>query len=139
MGLLYIFGALILFIVLGMALNQFRLRRLRRARQGDGLSRGKFIVSFRQLGIPDNIPNAVYDYYCSQEAWKNFPFSPNDTYAEVLRQAPEDMQNDGIAIIDRLGLRLPPEYIRREWGGGPIETLRDMVLWLDWVRQHQGK
>ncbi len=138
MGLFYIFGAFILFIVLGMALNQFRLRRLKRARQSDEFSREKFIATFLQLGIPENIPSTVYDFYRSQGAWKNFPFSPDDTYAEVLRQAPEDMQNDGIAILDRLGLRLPPEYIRREWGERPIETLRDMVIWLDWLRQHQA-
>jgi hypothetical protein len=137
MGLIYIFGALMLFIVLGMALNQLRLRRLRRERQSNGFSREEFIGAFRQLGIPDNMPTAVYDYYCSLEAWKNFPFSSNDTYPEVLRQAPEDMQNDRIAIVDRVGLQLAPEYIRREWGEKPIETLRDMVLGLDWVRQHQ--
>jgi hypothetical protein len=116
MGLLYILTAFVLFIAVLMVLDQSRLRRLRRDRQGKGFSREKFIEAFSQLRIPDNIPSTVYDFYRSQEAWKNFPFSPSDTYSEILRQAPEDMQNDGIAIVDRLAFQLPPEYIRREWG-----------------------
>jgi hypothetical protein len=30
-----------------------------------------------------------------------------------------------------------PEYVRREYGAKPFVTVRDMVLWLDWIRQHQ--
>ena len=128
MRFLYIFGAFILFIAIWVAVDQFRLRRLRRQRQGKGFSRERFIEAFRPLGIPDNIPATVYDYYGSQKAWKAFPFSPDDRYSEVLHDDPDDLDEDAIALVQQLGMLLLPERVRREYDDKPIKTLRDMVL-----------
>jgi hypothetical protein len=139
MGLLYIAGAFLFLIGVGIIWNAIRVRRLRREREGKDFGREQFIKTFRPLGIPDNVPAMVYDYYASQEAWKGFPFSPDDSYSKVMCADPEDTDNDVTMIADRLGMLIPPEYIRREYGNRPVETLRDMVLWLDWMRQHQPK
>ena len=40
-------------------------------------------------------------------------------------------------MLKRLGMVLLPEYILKQLGDEAIKTLRDMILWLDWVRQHQ--
>jgi hypothetical protein len=39
--------------------------------------------------------------------------------------------------VRKLGMELPIEPVLREWEK-PLETLRDMVLWLNWIRQHQS-
>jgi hypothetical protein len=137
MGLLYAFVAFFFFVVIWVVVNQVQLQRLRRRRQANGSSRNQFIEAFRQLGIPDNIPATVYDYYGSQKAWKDFPFSPDDKYSEVLHDDPDDLDDDASAFVQRLGMLTLTERARREYGDKPIKTLRDMVFWLDWMRQHQ--
>src|SRR5580704_3191691 len=131
MGLLYAFVAFVLFVAIWVFVNQFRLRRLRRRRQANGLSRDEFIEAFRQLGIPDKIPATVYDYYGSQKAWKDFPFSPDDRYSEVLHDDPDDLDDDATALVHQLGMLMLSERVRREYRDKPIKTLRDMVFWLD--------
>jgi RHS repeat-associated protein len=137
MGLLYVFGAFLLFIAVWVVVDQVRLSRLRHQRQAKGFSQAQFVEAFRQLGVPDNIPAAVYLYYVSQKAWKNFPFSPDDKYSSVLHDDPWELEDDGRALAEELGILFLPEYIRQGWGDKPIKTLRDMVLWLDWMRQNQ--
>jgi hypothetical protein len=134
MGLLYAVVGFFFFVLLWAVVRQFRLRRLRRKRRANGFSRDQFIEAFRQLGIPDNIPATVYDYYGSQKAWKDFPFSPDDKYSEVLNDDPDDVDDDASASVHRLGMLMLTERVRREYGDKPIKTLRDMVLWLDWMR-----
>ena len=137
MGLVYIFGAAFLLVAVGVVVHHLKLRRLRLRRQGHGFTREQFIEAFRSLGISEKIPGTVFDYYTSQSAWKNFPLSPDDTYSQVLCDDPEDIDDDARALLERLGMQFLPDYIRREYGDKPIKTLRDMVLWLDWMRQRQ--
>src|ERR1700677_4560070 len=138
MSLLYAFVALVVFIAAMMAADNVRVRRLRLKRQGQAeYGREHFIESFRPLEIPEAIPANVYDYYESAERRRGFPLSPSDGYYRELAMAEDDMPDEMKALAERLKLRIPPEYICRERGGRPVETLHDMVLWLDWVRQHQ--
>ena len=137
MGLLYTFGAFFLFVLIWVVVRQIRLRRLRRERQANGSRRDQFIETFRQVKIPDNIPATVYDYYGSQKAWKDFPFTPDDRYSEILHDDPDDLDDDATALVRQLGMLIPSESMRRVYGDKPIKTLRDMVLWLDWIRQQQ--
>lgn len=60
-GLLYIFGAILLCIAIWTVVDQLRLRRLRRRRQGKGFTSEQFIEAFRPLGMPDNIAATVFD------------------------------------------------------------------------------
>ena len=138
MAILYIFGAGFLLVGLGILVRQARLRRLHRQRGGTEFARERFINDFRRAGTPDNIPAAVHDYYSSKKYLKSFALSPEDKYSVVLADDPIDIESDARRLIERLGLTYPPEYFLREWGGyREIKTLRDMVVWLDWVRQHQ--
>jgi hypothetical protein len=139
MGLLYGFIGFVLFVAIWVVVDRIRLQMLRRQRQTNAFSRDQFIETFRQLEIPDIIPSTVYNYYGSQKAWKNFPFSPDDKYSEVLHDDPDDLDEDASALVQRLGMILPTEQTLRHYGDKPIKSLRDMVLWLDWVRQHQPR
>lgn len=142
MGLLYIFAGLALFIVVSAMWNGVRLRRLRRERRGKDFTRERFVETFRDLGIPDKIPAAVYDYYVSRKGLDEFPLCSEDTFATIQRDDPYDIDDDARALVDRLGMLhlsggfrtlTTPHY----FGENPIATLRDMVLWLDWMRQNQ--
>ena len=95
------------------------------------------MTEFSTLGIPENIPATILEHYGVVRIWQDFPFTPDDDYSRLLNIAPEDIEDDAKALVESLGMQFLPEYIRREYGDKPIETLRDMVLWLDWMRQHQ--
>ena len=135
-GLFYVLGGVFLFMVITstvyMAVQQLRLRRHR------GVSREQFIEAFRDLGITKAVPAAVYDYYRSVGMWEDFSVSPSDSFSKILSGEPEEVEEAAEHLTKQLGIRLPPEYILQQWDK-PVETLRDMVLWLDWVRQHQIK
>lgn len=137
MILLYVFAGILACIGVGIAWRQVELRRLRHRRGGSGFTRERFIETFSSVGVPTSIPGAVFDYYASRGVWKNFPFSPDDAYSRVLYDDPQDIEEDARTLVERLNMLFPAEYVLREHGDKPIKTLRDMVLWLDWVRQHQ--
>jgi hypothetical protein len=136
-AILYILCGTILLASVFSLLHYFKLRRLRRQRKGEDFTREKFIDSFRPLGVPDAIPATVFDHYTSHGVWKDFPLSPNDTYSKLWKDDPEDIEEDARILVEQLGMVFLPEYIRREYSDKPFVTVRDMVLWLDWVRQHQ--
>jgi hypothetical protein len=136
-AILYILcGTILLASVLTLH-HSLKLRQVRRERKNKDFTREKFIDSFRPLGVPDAVPAAVFDHYTSHGVWKDFPLSPEDTYSKVLPDDPEDIESDARVLVERLGLLFLPEYIRREYGDKPFVTVKDMVLWLDWIRQHQ--
>lgn len=137
MKLLYIFAAIILFIALLTIEAHLRFRRIRLDRNGKGFTREQFVKAFQASGIPDDIPAAVYDYYRSQKGYADFSFLPDDEYSKVLYDDPDDLDEDARALVNHLGMVLPPNYILREWSDKPIKTLRDMIAWLDWIRQNQ--
>jgi hypothetical protein len=130
----------VMLIIVGVAtvFGYLKLRRLRRMREGKAFTRGYFIESFRSSGVPERIPATVFDYYTSSGALRDFPLSPDDTYSEVLWDDPIDIEEDAYALVERLEMQFPPEYILREYGEKPLTTLRDMVHWLDWIRQRQS-
>ena len=136
-AILYILCGTILLACVLTLLHYFKLRRLRRQRQGEDFTREKFIDSFRPLGVSDAIPAAVFDRYTSHGVWKDFPLSPDDTYSKLWIDDAEDTECDARILVEQLGMVFLPEYIRREYSDKPFVTVRDMVLWLDWVRQHQ--
>jgi hypothetical protein len=122
--------------MLAMIASNSRLLWLRNKRRSKGFTRDEFIRVFRMQGISDNIPAAVYDYYGSRGIWKGFKFLPDDKYSKVLYDDPDDIEHDARILVERLRLQMPPSYLLARYAK-PIETLHDMVRWLDWVRQHQ--
>ena len=141
-------------LVVGTIIAQLRLRRHR------GLSRDEFIAAFTGEGVPAEVPAAVYDYYKKQVISTHFSVSPDDSYEHVFNEAPEDIDDDALYLMKKLGLKPPSKELMIQWSskvralrrtgaqtvslavdmsywGQPILTLREMVLWLDHVRRQQ--
>lgn len=120
-----------------------------------GVSREKFVRTFANVGIPTEIPAAVYDFYKSRVIPRNFSIAPDDKYSALL-EGDDEIDDDAESLMKKLDLRPPSEEVQVQWiqrvlasrrkslgapgltvDAAPIQTLRDMVFWLDWVRQHQ--
>jgi hypothetical protein len=131
MGLVFILASFALLTLSGALAYQFRLARRR------GVTRETFIEEFVASGIPSEIPAAVYDYYRSFCRAKDFSVAPDDSFEKVFRQVHDDVDDDAEELSNKLGMELPSESVLREYVT-PVETLREMVLWLDWIRQQQA-
>jgi len=116
--------------MIGAALYEKRLRRFK------GWPEREFVDEFARAGVPPKVATAVYEYYRSHSPDPLFTVAPTYSLWGVFRHSGEDVDDDAERIAKRLGLRLPPEAILREWPVPPA-TVRDMVMWVDWVRQHQ--
>lgn len=130
MALYLIGGIIVVSVVAWVVTDQVRLRRKR------GLSREEFVATFRKEGIDDAVPGLVYDHYSSFAVGGRYAVSPDDSYEDVLHEGAEDIDDDAEHLLKRLRLQLPSESARREWSP-PLRTVRDMVLWLDWIRRRQ--
>jgi hypothetical protein len=130
MAFVYFIVGLVVLIVIWSALDQIRLSRHR------GVSREAFVNEFASMGISSEIPAAVYDHYRSLSRAKSFSVAPDDSFERTFHQAHDDVDDDAEELTNKLGMELPIEEVLREWPT-PLETLRDMVLWLNWIRQRQ--
>ena len=108
-------------------------------RQGKhrGVPREEFIAAFKDTSAPVEIPATVYDYYKGQVISKEYSVSPDDDYESVLSKGDEDIDDDAVFLMKKLGLKRPSGFSEAR-SEARIKTLRDMVRWLDWIRQHQG-
>jgi hypothetical protein len=131
MGLVYIVAGFVLLSLIGAVAYQFRLARHR------GMPRETFIDEFVASGIPSEIPAAVYDHYRSFCRAKDFGVASSDSLEKVFRQVQDDVDDDAEELASKLGMDLPIETVLKEYAT-PVETLRDMVLWLDWIRRQQN-
>ncbi len=127
-GYLYILAGLLVFIATGTIANEIRLSRHR------GVSREAFIEEFLKQSVPEEIPATVYDYYKLSVVSKRFTVAPDDSLDKVFGEIHEDVDDDASELARRLNMELPTEMVLREWRT-PVKTLRDMVLWLDWIRK----
>jgi len=150
---LYFLAAFVVFIAVVKLVFDLRMRN------HHGLSRDEFLKAFFGTEIPTDIPATVYDYYKKMVNFKEFGVAPDDTY-EALHKGEEDIEDDARFLLRKLGLKLPSEEALSQWMEQtrtaraallatpkfsvdstrwmhPIQTVRDMVLWLNWARQHQ--
>ena len=128
---LYLFGAIAASFV-GLTIHyQVRLRRRH------GLSRDEFAEAFRGDDVPYKIAATVYDYYSSFAGDRGYAVSPDDTYEGLLLESEEDVVDDAERLVKQLRMQLPDGSTLRG-GLSPLKTIRDMVLWLDSVRQRQS-
>jgi len=111
------------------AIHRHRLRRR------TGKSKSEFVQAFSELAVPDSIAIAVYDYYTLFAFGDRVAISPDDSF-EDLRVGQEDLDDDLKRLVDRLGLEMPISVVLRD-SPFPIRTIRDVVLWLNWVKAHQ--
>jgi hypothetical protein len=131
MGFVYILAGFLILILVWSAVDQIRLSRHR------GVSRESFIGEFTATGVPAEIPAAVYDHYESLSVSKHFSIAPDDSYRGTFHEAHEDVDDDAEDLVKALKMELPTESVLRQWET-PLETLRDMVLWLNWIRERQA-
>lgn len=144
--------------VLGIAIATAFVIGQRRLGKHRGVSREEFIRAFANSATPPEIPGTVYDFYKSRVLAKGFSVAPDDDYENALWEGEEDIDDDARFLMEKMGLKLPPEEVRAQWAEQtlrsrqrqltlttdsarwmqPIQTLRDMVMWLDWVRRHQS-
>jgi hypothetical protein len=129
-GILYIIVGVVAVIAGWSLVDQIRLAHHR------GISREAFIDEFRKENVPPEIPATVYDHYRSLSRAKRFSVAPDDSFDKVFGECHEDIDNDAEELARKLNIELPIEMILREWPA-PLRTLRDLVLWLNWVRQRQ--
>jgi hypothetical protein len=128
-GFLHILAAFVVFMVAATLVFQWRMIKHR------GVPREGFIATFADAAVPTEISAVVYDYYKKSVISKNFSVAPDDSCEHVFHKGQDDIDDDVQHLVQKLGTELPIEPVLREWEK-PIETWRDMVLWLN-VRQHQ--
>jgi hypothetical protein len=128
MTLLYFVVAVLTAIASWSLADQIRLARHR------GVSRDAFINEFHKENMPPEIPAAVYDHYKSLCRARKFSVAPDDSFDKVFQQSHDDIDDVAEELAQKLNIELPTETVLREWPT-PLCTLRDMVMWLNWVRQ----
>ena len=129
-------GAVILAVVVSLAaIGVITIRGQRQLGNHRGVTRDEFIRAFPD--IPANVSGTVFDYYKSQVWAKEFSIGPEDSYEHVLSEGDEEIDDDVQELVQRLGLKIPSNYTVRR-SETSIKSVKDMVLWLDWRRQHQG-
>jgi hypothetical protein len=129
--LLYVIGPFVFFIVCATLVRHLRFLGHR------GMTRTAFVAEFVILGVPEQISAKVYDYYKRESSSKTFAVSPRDSLADVFGRHDEvGLEDDIEDLFHGLSLRYPEELTLRQWQK-PLETIRDMVLWLNWISQHQ--
>jgi hypothetical protein len=111
-------------------------RYQKRLRSHKGWPREQFVSQFAEEGVPRTVAEAAYDYYKAQSLDASFTLAPDDSLWSVFRHSPEDIDDDAAAIARNLDLTLPSEAILRQWPS-PLYRVRDVVMWLNWVAQHQ--
>jgi hypothetical protein len=101
-----------------------------------GWKRTDFIVHFESAGIQPDVSGVVYDQFQPMGVWKNFCPAPSDSIEHTYKIADEDVEDSLQEIIERLGCEMPSSRILKRWER-PIETLGDIVEWVDWVKKNQ--
>ena len=145
---------IIVFVAVALTVGQLTFRKHR------GISREEFIKAFSQTEIPAEIPATVYDFYAKRVVFQHFSIAPDDSYQEALHECEEDIEDDARFLLQKLGIKPPSLEVHQQWSEQvlstraksqpmpnflvdpakllqPIQTVRDMVLWLNWVQQHQ--
>jgi hypothetical protein len=103
------------------------------ARRPDGWPREQFVAEFGRAGVPPEISGAVYDYYRKLSIMPSYRVAPDDSLERVYGATHEEVDEAALSITESLGIKLPEERVLREWPT-PLKTVRDMVLWTNWVR-----
>ena len=131
MNIILLIGLFAAGILAASAVHQKRLVKAR------GIPREEFVRALASEGIPGQISGAVYDYYQRESSTASFQVSPDFSLTTVFRRSHEDVDDDVREILGTLGLQLPPEAVLRQWPN-PLSTVRDVVNWVNWVKERQS-
>jgi hypothetical protein len=149
-----VFVAFVIFIAVAAFVSD--LRRPKRK----GVSREEFVRGFALDGVPEEISEAVYRFLTRSWFWASLTVAPDDSLLDVLDMGEEGVQEAAPLLLRTLRLEPPSEEARLQWMDEvralrqkgaersypfpssqwtqPIQTVGELVLWLDWVRQHQN-
>lgn len=131
-GMAYIAGAIVLLLIGGAVYYQLKLNQRKK-----GWTREAFVAEFQRLQIPVEVSRAVYDHYCRNSVLRSYRVSPDDSLGAVYAASHDEVDDVALELCGRLGIELPSESVLRQWPT-PLQTVRDMVLWLNWVRTHRS-
>ena len=94
------------------------------------LSREEFVATFGRKGSMMPFLGCIrpLQFVCSRG---RYAVSPDDSYGDVLHEGAEDIDDDAEHLLKRLRLQLPAVSEPRMVAAA--RTVRDMVLWLDWI------
>jgi len=110
---------------------------LRRLKRHEGSGRADFIAHFEPSGATRDISGAVYDHFQKLGVWKGFQPKPSDTLEGTYKTVDEDIEDNLKEILQELGYEMPHSGILSEWFT-PLETLEDVVRFVNWVRTKQN-
>lgn len=120
------------FLVVGI----FWWEHRRQLARHQGISRYEFVQHFRNVGIVDEVSGAVYDHFRQLAGVRSFQPAPLDSLEGIFKMSGEDLDDELGELLPKLKLEMPHSGILREWEP-TIETLSDVVRWVDWVRTKQ--
>lgn len=124
-------AGVVLAVLIFNACVQLRLRNHR------GLTRNEFVTYFVKNGANPELVGPIYDYYRSYAIWRRFTIAPTDAIETLLHIDSEFFEEDFIAILDRVGLQMPPDEAWDRWSGQPVKTIEDMVKAVEWASRNQ--
>lgn len=131
-----VMGAAIAAVAISLAaIGVLTIRAQRQMGKHRGVPRDEFIGTFPD--VPPAVSGTVFDYYRRRVWAKDFSIAPDDSFEQVLGEGDEDIDDDVQELVKRLGFRVPANYAVRR-SETSIKSVKDMVHWLDWVRQHQS-
>jgi hypothetical protein len=107
--------------------------QIKLARRRAGWPLDRFVAEFEKAGVPPEISGTVYEYYRNHSVVPSYRVAPDDSLGRIYGASHEEVDDAAQAITERLGIKLPEERVLRAWPT-PLETVRDMVLWTNWVR-----
>jgi len=127
---------LILFLVAAACLVAVLVVWIRHAltlRKHIGMTRAEFIKYFRRLGVSSPGPGAVYDSFQHLGVWKGFQPTPTDRIVETYKLvADDDIQEVVEKVLAAIGCEMSSSVTLKQWTA-PVETLENLVQWVDWV------
>lgn len=128
-GMICVAGVIVVFLICGALFYQLRLKQLR-----GGWAREIFVKEFLLLQIPERVSGAVYDHYCRHSIFKSFRVRPDDSLWKVYAASHDEVDETALELCNQIGVSIPAESVLEQWPTA-LQTVSDMVLWLDWVRK----
>lgn len=108
-----------------------------RLRKHKGLSRDEFVSYFSRSSVAPEASAAVYDHFERMRGVKGFCPAPADSLERIYGMLGEDLHDELRNIIVQLGTEMPHSGILAEWPD-PLETLEDVVRFVNWIRTRQN-
>jgi hypothetical protein len=120
-------GAVIGLILAAVTYRNYKLRR------HAGMTEEEFVSHFLARGVPDPVSRAVHRHLRGVVRATGFQPAPSDEI-EAIYGCDEDIENHATAILRELGYEMPHSGVRLRWAT-PVNSLEDLVWWVDWVRR----